>query len=324
MRQVLPEDGHQESQVQTDYLLEGYDGEDIAVLGETSHITLEHKIAEHEAVEEIEPETVALEALQRKEKEYGEEQIRKYGHHLSLRNISEYMFGGFEDSDFLKDEAEIIEDIEQTSSERPYAVPDTSEELYSIPLSFLNSCSTGIISDAIESQAQEEAEEFEKWMSEEERQEYEPKDLDDKIQQLHVSSKIVDELDQYSWQLGAVIEPLYRQIQRDQEAKLVGCDNREEARRKGETQQQINEMREEHMHSKLEEYSKESQANRPVLGVIGKGHLQGVKENNESGVIETIFSHLRGDKKPSIHTEKLPNPSYDMERMEEFASKQLK
>lgn len=206
-------------------ILEGYDGEDVIVLGEV-HTENTHNELEEEAVYRTVPRYVLSEGLNDAEPEEFEEVIDN-ANLMSLRDIETYFEENYENSQFLADntrelykETQDIDPIERPIGMDEEKVPETYNEFMDMPFFRMNQEVRDLIRDSISDRKDYEMDEMEKWIGEED-----PDGLDQKVTELYnVQSAMTRISFDVPNSLGSLVRPINHLRREGYEVDLAGCD----------------------------------------------------------------------------------------------------
>ena len=211
--------------MRTGEILENYDQEDVIVLGEV-HTENSHNELEEEAIYRTIPRYVLSEGLDNTEPEEFDEMIDD-ANLMSLRDIQTYFEENYEDSQFLAaDTQELYQDIQDIEpEERPVGmdngkVPETYNEFMDMPLFRMKSEVTDAIKESISDRKNYEMDDWEKWMGEEE-----PEEFDSKIASLYeVQSAITQISFKMPNSVGSLVRPINHLRREGFDVDLAGCD----------------------------------------------------------------------------------------------------
>jgi pheromone shutdown protein TraB len=206
-------------------ILQKYDGEDVIILGE-DHTENAHNELEEEAIYRTIPRYVLSEGLNDAEPEEFDEMIDD-ANLMSLRDIQTYFEENYEDSQFLaEDTRELYEEAQEAQpDESPIGmddgkVPETYNEFMDMPFFRMNREVKDLITDSISDRKDYEMDEWEKWMGEEE-----PDEFDQKIETLY---SVQSAITQISFQMpnsqGSLVRPINHLRREGYNVNLAGCD----------------------------------------------------------------------------------------------------
>ncbi|PSG98847.1 MAG: hypothetical protein BRC29_01830 [Nanohaloarchaea archaeon SW_7_43_1] len=206
-------------------ILEKYDGEDVIVLGEV-HTEDMHNELEEEAVYRTIPRYVLSEGLNNADPE-GFDGMIEDANLMSLRDIQTYFEENYEDSEFLAgDTRELYQEAQGVESEESIVgiddgnVPETYNEFMDMPFFRMNDEVIDLIKNSTSDRKDYEMDEWEKWMGEEE-----PEEFDQKIETLYgIQSSITQMSFKMPNSIGSLVQPINHLRREGYDVDLAGCD----------------------------------------------------------------------------------------------------
>lgn len=321
----------------SDDILENYDGEDVIILGE-DHTEDKHHKLEEEAVYRTIPRYVLSEGLNDADPEEYDSVIDQTNL-MSLRDIETYFEENYEDSQYLAENTEELyqktQDIEtkETITGLNGEVPETYEEFMDMPFYRMDTEVMELVTDSIQKRTDYEAEEWEKWMGEEE-----PEGLNDrKIQTLYnIQSTVFEMSHKMTSSQGSLIRPLSHLRQEGYDVELAGCDIDKDAEYSDdsgrhfeqtdasaeELQKQVTEIRDnpekmiedfakdvefineltsdderdrrdQAMAERISQFDQQNNSGRAIMAVVGANHLDGVVRNLQDQEVSVYSEDLR-------------------------------
>lgn len=302
-------------------LLQGYEGEEVVLLGEV-HTEERHKELEEEAAYRLLPRYVLSEGFDNAQPEELEEFIGD-ADLTSLRDFQTYFEKTYEDSQFLAEGAKELlaktQDLEQKDSligRYEGKIPESYNKLLDTPFYLMDKRVIDLVKESIKERRTYEKDERRKWKGEELANGLD----DEKIQDLYRITSEISEVSRMSKARGSLLRPVNNLRREGFEVEIAGCDLDKSEKYSSESddgiieeilQEESLEHRDRVMADRISSFNRKNDTGRVTMAVVGSQHIEGIKENLAEDTtvysenLEEIAEHELDTVKSELHVRDL-------------------